>query len=169
MTPPSDGQACLWEGCAEVAADAELLYIHLCNEHIGRKSTNNLCLTCKWKDCGTTCAKRDHITSHLRGVPPLCLSTLTRWHPLTKIRYSAHAPQASRLRNMQQDLQTSAGLEETRKDPYSGTSRPAQAFQGNHSHGPCLFPACSKLQRPTRSSTLYLSCHTQGRLSTGQH
>ncbi|KAF9513041.1 hypothetical protein BS47DRAFT_1344759 [Hydnum rufescens UP504] len=71
MTSPSDGQACLWEGCSEVSPDAELLYIHLCNEHIGRKSTNNLCLTCKWKDCGTTCAKRDHITSHLRVHTPL--------------------------------------------------------------------------------------------------
>ncbi|EIN14023.1 hypothetical protein PUNSTDRAFT_16975, partial [Punctularia strigosozonata HHB-11173 SS5] len=44
---------------------------HLCNDHIGRKSTNNLCLTCKWKDCSTTCAKRDHITSHLRVHTPL--------------------------------------------------------------------------------------------------
>ncbi|KAF7337443.1 hypothetical protein MSAN_02217100 [Mycena sanguinolenta] len=52
-------------------ADPEALYNHLCNDHIGRKSTNNLCLTCKWKDCGTTCAKRDHITSHLRVHTPL--------------------------------------------------------------------------------------------------
>ncbi|KZO95963.1 hypothetical protein CALVIDRAFT_455728, partial [Calocera viscosa TUFC12733] len=49
----------------------ELLYIHLCNDHIGRKSTGNLCLTCKWKDCGVSCAKRDHITSHLRVHTPL--------------------------------------------------------------------------------------------------
>lgn len=59
---------CLWETCTRAFVDAETLYNHLCNEHIGRKSTNNLCLTCKWKDCGTTCAKRDHITSHLRGM-----------------------------------------------------------------------------------------------------
>ena len=64
------GQRCQWADCQVVAPDAELLYLHLCNDHIGRKSTNNLCLTCKWKDCGTTCAKRDHITSHLRGTPP---------------------------------------------------------------------------------------------------
>jgi hypothetical protein len=65
------GHACLWEGCDRTAADPELLYIHLCNDHIGRKSTNNLCLTCKWKGCGATCAKRDHITSHLRVHTPL--------------------------------------------------------------------------------------------------
>ena len=58
---------CLWVDCGKPYADAEVLYNHLCNDHIGRKSTNNLCLTCKWKDCGATCAKRDHITSHLRG------------------------------------------------------------------------------------------------------
>ncbi|KAJ6580533.1 hypothetical protein DFH09DRAFT_846156, partial [Mycena vulgaris] len=40
---------------------------HLCNEHIGFESTtDNLFLTCKWKDCGAACAKQDHITSHLR-------------------------------------------------------------------------------------------------------
>lgn len=58
---------CLWQDCPLSFTAPELLYNHLCNDHIGRKSTNNLCLTCKWKDCGTTCAKRDHITSHLRG------------------------------------------------------------------------------------------------------
>ncbi|KIM33892.1 hypothetical protein M408DRAFT_49948, partial [Serendipita vermifera MAFF 305830] len=50
---------------------AESLYNHLCTDHVGRKATNNLCLTCHWKDCGTTCAKRDHITSHLRVHTPL--------------------------------------------------------------------------------------------------
>lgn len=60
-------QPCQWEGCDKSFPDPETLYSHLCNDHIGRKSTNNLCLTCKWKDCQTSCAKRDHITSHLRG------------------------------------------------------------------------------------------------------
>lgn len=62
------GHRCLWLDCTQTYVDPEALYNHLCNDHIGRKSTNNLCLTCKWKDCGTTCAKRDHITSHLRGM-----------------------------------------------------------------------------------------------------
>lgn len=70
---PEDPQSqkCLWVDCTLSFPDPETLYNHLCNEHIGRKSTNNLCLTCKWKDCGTTCAKRDHITSHLRVHTPL--------------------------------------------------------------------------------------------------
>ncbi|KAH8835874.1 hypothetical protein DL96DRAFT_1702829 [Flagelloscypha sp. PMI_526] len=62
---------CQWQDCDKGFQDPEALYNHLCNDHIGRKSTNNLCLSCKWKDCGTTCAKRDHITSHLRVHTPL--------------------------------------------------------------------------------------------------
>lgn len=72
----AEGHRCQWMDCTQALPDPESLYNHLCNEHIGRKSTGNLCLTCKWKDCGTTCAKRDHITSHLRGMssPSLCLA-----------------------------------------------------------------------------------------------
>ncbi|KDR85408.1 hypothetical protein GALMADRAFT_132105 [Galerina marginata CBS 339.88] len=71
--PPQDNLShrCLWQDCTDAFVDPETLYNHLCNDHIGRKSTNNLCLTCRWKDCGTTCAKRDHITSHLRVHTPL--------------------------------------------------------------------------------------------------
>ncbi|TFK36915.1 hypothetical protein BDQ12DRAFT_653749 [Crucibulum laeve] len=69
--PPPASHKCLWIDCTQAFIDPETLYNHLCNDHIGRKSTNNLCLTCKWKDCGTTCAKRDHITSHLRVHTPL--------------------------------------------------------------------------------------------------
>lgn len=69
--PPTESHRCLWQDCTQSFVDPETLYNHLCNDHIGRKSTNNLCLTCKWKDCGTSCAKRDHITSHLRVHTPL--------------------------------------------------------------------------------------------------
>ena len=61
---------CQWLDCTESFTDPEPLYSHLCNDHVGRKSTNNLCLTCKWRDCATNCSKRDHITSHLRGLGP---------------------------------------------------------------------------------------------------
>ncbi|KAL4252497.1 hypothetical protein ABKN59_002774 [Abortiporus biennis] len=67
----SPAHPCQWVDCDKLLPDPESLYNHLCNDHIGRKSTGNLCLTCKWKDCGTTCAKRDHITSHLRVHTPL--------------------------------------------------------------------------------------------------
>lgn len=44
---------------------------HLCERHVGRKSTNNLNLTCQWNSCRTTTVKRDHITSHIRVHVPL--------------------------------------------------------------------------------------------------
>lgn len=44
---------------------------HVCERHVGRKSTNNLNLTCAWGQCRTTTVKRDHITSHIRVHVPL--------------------------------------------------------------------------------------------------
>src|SRR3569833_212869 len=44
---------------------------HICEKHVGRKSTNNLNLTCQWNSCRTTTVKRDHITSHIRVHVPL--------------------------------------------------------------------------------------------------
>lgn len=70
-SPSAPSHKCLWDACSKAFVDPEHLYNHLCNDHIGRKSTNNLCLTCRWRDCGTSCAKRDHITSHLRVHTPL--------------------------------------------------------------------------------------------------
>ena len=43
----------------------------MCERHVGRKSTNNLNLTCQWGNCRTTTVKRDHITSHIRVHVPL--------------------------------------------------------------------------------------------------
>ncbi|KAJ2709274.1 hypothetical protein H4R19_004336, partial [Coemansia spiralis] len=48
-----------------------VLYTHITNDHIGRKSTGNLCLECKWEGCNVHRAKRDHITSHVRVHVPL--------------------------------------------------------------------------------------------------
>lgn len=62
---------CHWRGCSLIFDTPEVLYDHLCDEHVGRKSSNNLSLTCYWDDCGTTTVKRDHITSHLRVHVPL--------------------------------------------------------------------------------------------------
>jgi len=62
---------CRWIGCTISFDDPEHLYIHLTNDHVGRKSTGNLCLTCHWEKCDVTVIKRDHITSHLRVHVPL--------------------------------------------------------------------------------------------------
>ncbi|CCG83710.1 protein of unknown function [Taphrina deformans PYCC 5710] len=62
---------CDWGACGEVSTDAESLYNHVCDAHIGRKSTNNLNLTCAWGNCKIVTVKRDHITSHIRVHVPL--------------------------------------------------------------------------------------------------
>ncbi|KAI7882347.1 hypothetical protein K492DRAFT_206221 [Lichtheimia hyalospora FSU 10163] len=62
---------CRWQNCDKTYLDPELLYSHLTNDHVGRKSTGNLCLTCHWENCDVTVIKRDHITSHLRVHVPL--------------------------------------------------------------------------------------------------
>jgi hypothetical protein len=62
-----DNIECKWADCDHVSPSPDELYDHLCNFHVGRKSTGNLNLTCSWEGCGVKCVKRDHITSHLRG------------------------------------------------------------------------------------------------------
>ncbi|KAI2624027.1 hypothetical protein GGS26DRAFT_565526 [Hypomontagnella submonticulosa] len=66
-----DSLQCRWTGCSEKFSSAETLYEHICEKHVGRKSTNNLNLTCQWNQCKTTTVKRDHITSHIRVHVPL--------------------------------------------------------------------------------------------------
>lgn len=87
-----DGLVCRWNACGERFTTAEALYVsvtihslltswsgvqltsiqdHICERHVGRKSTNNLNLTCQWGTCRTTTVKRDHITSHIRVHVPL--------------------------------------------------------------------------------------------------
>ncbi|KAI9332888.1 hypothetical protein DFJ73DRAFT_855056 [Zopfochytrium polystomum] len=64
---------CLWSQppCSLTFTDAEALYNHLTNDHVGRKKTNNLCLECHWESCSVVAAKRDHLTSHIRIHIPL--------------------------------------------------------------------------------------------------
>lgn len=62
---------CHWNDCSIVFETPELLYDHLCDDHVGRKASNNLSLTCYWDNCLVTTIKRDHITSHLRVHVPL--------------------------------------------------------------------------------------------------
>ncbi|KAG0273177.1 hypothetical protein BGZ95_011001 [Linnemannia exigua] len=63
----SDEYVCQWNKCHQNFDDAETLYQHLRDDHVGRKSQHNLCLTCHWDKCTVqTFVKRDHITSHLR-------------------------------------------------------------------------------------------------------
>ncbi|OMJ21148.1 pH-response transcription factor [Smittium culicis] len=63
----SESFLCKWEGCENnVFTDIDIMYSHLTNDHVGRKTKGNLCLTCKWENCGHSFTKRDHITSHVK-------------------------------------------------------------------------------------------------------
>lgn len=62
---------CKWGDCKDLFDNAELLYDHLCDYHVGRKSNRNLSLKCNWNDCNVQTVKRDHITSHIRVHIPL--------------------------------------------------------------------------------------------------
>lgn len=62
---------CKWGDCHDIFEQPELLYHHLCQDHVGRKSQRNLQLNCGWGSCSTKTEKRDHITSHLRVHIPL--------------------------------------------------------------------------------------------------
>lgn len=62
---------CKWDDCTEKFDKPELLYSHLCQDHVGRKSLKNLQLNCHWNNCKVKTEKRDHITSHLRVHVPL--------------------------------------------------------------------------------------------------
>lgn len=68
---PSELLRCKWLQCTSIFNKAEDLYTHLCDAHVGRKSTNNLSLTCRWENCRVITVKRDHITSHIRVHVPL--------------------------------------------------------------------------------------------------
>ena len=88
-TQGGDSLTCQWQNCGERLSTAELLYVrcpardaapvrcancaqdHVCERHVGRKSTNNLNLICQWGNCRTSTVKRDHITSHIRVHVPL--------------------------------------------------------------------------------------------------
>jgi len=57
--------------CPRINYTANSSQDHVCERHVGRKSTNNLNLTCGWGNCRTATVKRDHITSHIRVHVPL--------------------------------------------------------------------------------------------------
>ncbi|KAI4154506.1 MAG: hypothetical protein LQ340_001643 [Diploschistes diacapsis] len=64
--PASATHPCHWRLCTNTYPDTSALLEHVNEEHIGRKKTGNLNLTCGWAGCRFTAAKRDHITSHVR-------------------------------------------------------------------------------------------------------
>ncbi|MCJ1471340.1 hypothetical protein MMC07_009988 [Pseudocyphellaria aurata] len=67
----NESYVCQWANCGKRVDTPENLYDHVCDAHIGRKSTNNLNLVCAWGNCQIQVIKRDHITSHIRVHVPL--------------------------------------------------------------------------------------------------
>ncbi|KAG1528013.1 hypothetical protein G6F52_001021 [Rhizopus delemar] len=67
----NDKLSCRWLNCQKSFESAEGLYSHLSDDHVGRRSTNNLCLQCRWNNCGIVAVKRDHLASHIRVHLPL--------------------------------------------------------------------------------------------------
>ncbi|RKL03746.1 pH-response transcription factor pacC [Fusarium oxysporum] len=64
-TTSDDNLTCRWNACNQKSLTPELLFEHISERHVGRKS-NNLNLTCQWNSCRTTTVKRDHMVSHIR-------------------------------------------------------------------------------------------------------
>lgn len=112
---PVDSLTCQWTGCGERCQTPEALYDHVCERHIGRKSTNNLNLTCQWGACRTTTVKRDHITSHMRVHVPLkphkcdfCGKSFKRPQDLKK-HVKTHADDSVLLRSPDNSLNQQPG------------------------------------------------------------
>lgn len=72
--PATDARGIEVEGqqriCSLDFSGGSELFNHLSEVHVGRKTTANLCLQCKWSDCVHVTVKRDHIISHIRTHVP---------------------------------------------------------------------------------------------------
>ena len=146
----TDDNHCHWRGCSHHAQDPEKLYNHVCDEHIGRKSTNNLNLTCAWDSCTIATVKRDHITSHIRVHVPLkphgckaCGKTFKRPQDLKK-HEKTHADSSVLLRTPELTPERWQSLS-------NGSSGRGSPRHGSIDHS--LYSPRSMASGPTLSST----------------
>jgi hypothetical protein len=134
---PDDNLVCHWGACKEPFTSAEALYEHICEKHVGRKSTNNLNLTCQWNQCRTTTVKRDHITSHIRVHVPLkphkcdfCGKSFKRPQDLKK-HVKTHADDSVLVPG--RNPQDQSGAMNPSYRPHPGT-KPPSAFYDHNGH-----------------------------------
>ncbi|KAI1814852.1 hypothetical protein GGS20DRAFT_546621 [Poronia punctata] len=120
-----DSLTCKWSNCGDKFTSAESLYEHICEKHVGRKSTNNLNLQCQWAQCRITTVKRDHITSHIRVHVPLkphkcdfCGKSFKRPQDLKK-HVKTHADDSVLVRSPDQHGPMSGGYRAAGKAPSS--------------------------------------------------
>ncbi|KAI9020682.1 hypothetical protein CLU79DRAFT_754972 [Phycomyces nitens] len=148
MDSDKDTIVCRWSECDKTFSDPEQLYNHLTNDHVGRKSTGNLCLTCHWFKCDVSVVKRDHITSHLRVHVPLkphfcnyCSKSFKRPQDLKKHEkihneehnIGIHAyPQSSHLHPMTPPRQMDLSAYESQRVPISP---PQSTYSESKSNG----------------------------------
>ncbi|KAG7191426.1 uncharacterized protein KQ657_003472 [Scheffersomyces spartinae] len=131
---------CRWKSCTAIFDVPEDLYDHLCNDHVGRKSSNNLQLTCYWDNCLTSTVKRDHITSHLRVHIPLkpfhcelCPKLFKRPQDLKK-HMKIH--NEDHLRNLKKNQKKLAKLEQQKMSRHQQTPLYTQPIIGNSMAAP---------------------------------
>ncbi|KAJ3331953.1 hypothetical protein HDU76_001733, partial [Blyttiomyces sp. JEL0837] len=89
---------CRWMDCNVSFNDGEDIFNHLADYHIGQKGVKKLNWECRWENCRTNCAKRDHLVSHVRihipfkpHVCPVCQRAFKRPQDLKK-HDKLHAP-----------------------------------------------------------------------------
>lgn len=150
---------CKWQGCLLVFDAPEVMYDHLCDEHVGRKCSNNLSLTCLWDHCGTTTVKRDHITSHLRVHVPLkpyhcdlCPKSFKRPQDLkkhTKIHEDDHQQNLKKgHKGLKKEFSPTHGVYHQPLDMNNANNALFVALGSEMAH-PELFGNTSVLQTPT--------------------
>ncbi|CAJ0763264.1 13197_t:CDS:2 [Entrophospora sp. SA101] len=130
---------CLWDKCSKSFEEPELLYNHLANDHVGRKSTGNLCLSCHWDRCEVQTTKRDHITSHLRT----CKKAFKRPQDLKK-HEKIHTDQHQQQITMNKNLRLNKVLHPPTPPLYCSISDSSPTISSVSSPGnPPLSPANS--------------------------
>lgn len=140
---------CQWKECDLLFDSAEKLYDHLCDDHVGRKSSNNLSLTCYWDNCLVTTVKRDHITSHLRVHVPLkpfhcnvCPKAFKRPQDLKKHSKVHAEDHPKRLKRMQREMEERLRREKVQGESFDPcaeqllqSSMPQHSIGGYHPQG----------------------------------
>lgn len=121
--------------CGQKFAQPELLYHHLCHDHVGRKSQKNLQLNCRWGKCTAKTVKRDHITSHLRVHVPLkpfacstCTKTFKRPQDLKK-HLKVHLEDETIVRRRRGPKPNSKRISKISSRPAEGPALPSISFE----------------------------------------
>ncbi|KAI6783880.1 H-response transcription factor pacC/RIM101 [Emericellopsis cladophorae] len=177
---PDDALICRWNNCLQKFPAPESLYEHICERHVGRKSTNNLSLTCQWNSCRTTTVKRDHITSHIRVHVPLkphkcefCGKSFKRPQDLKK-HVKTHADD-SVLARPTADQHGQGGMNGYRpqmpKAPsyYDHNGQMRQQYQPQHPGGAHAHPGSYYAPQPSTNYGLYFSQAPLNNQRTEQH